>query len=133
MNGRKEPVQSHKYEQRGKFPEQTASLLEQESVAKVLKCSQHVSREMDSSTVSFGDMTTANPLVLSYHTALVLGVSVVVVLLYRVFSTYGYRPSNYPPGPPTVPILGNALDFPDDYLQYKFSEWGESLALFNWN
>lgn len=60
------------------------------------------------------------------NTIIVMGVSLLVGLSYRLYSTSGRRPANYPPGPPTIPIVGNMLEFPSDYLQYKFAEGGKS-------
>lgn len=37
---------------------------------------------------------------------LALGASIALFVLYLVLSI-GQRPKNYPPGPPTIPILGN--------------------------
>ncbi|KAK1989173.1 cytochrome P450 [Colletotrichum cereale] len=69
---------------------------------------------------------------------LVLAMSTLLLLLgARIILTCGKRGANYPPGPPTKPFLGNALDVPNDYLQYKFSEWARkygdavSLKVFN--
>ena len=51
--------------------------------------------------------------------------------LFLAFSAYllnlilrcGRRQANLPPGPSTVPILGNMLIFPKTRLHLKFAEW----------
>lgn len=37
---------------------------------------------------------------------LILGSLIALFIVYRILSI-GQRPKNYPPGPPTLPILGN--------------------------
>ena len=41
-----------------------------------------------------------------HHLALFAGIAIPVLLLLRVFQI-GRRPAGYPPGPPTLPIIGN--------------------------
>ena len=39
------------------------------------------------------------------------------------------RQKGLPPGPPTVPILGNLNVLPREYLHLKFTEWGMCIPL----
>ncbi|KAF7333382.1 putative cytochrome P450 [Mycena venus] len=48
----------------------------------------------------------------------------VVALLRKV----GSRESGLPPGPPTVPVLGNAHIFPTEFAHYKFTEWARKYG-----
>ncbi|KAJ7621360.1 cytochrome P450 [Roridomyces roridus] len=42
----------------------------------------------------------------------------------------GSRERGLPPGPPTVPILGNMHIFPTEYAHYKFTEWARKYGGF---
>ncbi|KII83911.1 hypothetical protein PLICRDRAFT_118622 [Plicaturopsis crispa FD-325 SS-3] len=61
------------------------------------------------------------------------------LLIYSVYYVYniGARARNMPPGPPTVPIIGNLNVFPKSHLHMKFTEWSKiygdviSLKVFN--
>ncbi|KAA1475630.1 cytochrome P450 [Dentipellis sp. KUC8613] len=46
----------------------------------------------------------------------------------RLLRTYGSRRALYPPGPPTLPILGNLLTFPRRLIHIKFSEWARQYG-----
>ncbi|KIK00846.1 hypothetical protein K443DRAFT_678870 [Laccaria amethystina LaAM-08-1] len=52
-------------------------------------------------------------------------------------SHYGQRAPNMPPGPPTLPVIGNANIMPRERLHLKFTEWSKvygdvfSLKVFN--
>ncbi|KAF7333381.1 Cytochrome p450 [Mycena venus] len=48
----------------------------------------------------------------------------VAVLLGKV----GSRESGLPPGPPIVPVLGNAHIFPTEFAHYKFTEWARKYG-----
>jgi hypothetical protein len=48
--------------------------------------------------------------------------AILVVLLYRL-SKIGHRPAGYPPGPPTIPILGNIHLLPKEKGHLQFQKW----------
>ncbi|KAF2727830.1 cytochrome P450 oxidoreductase-like protein [Polyplosphaeria fusca] len=54
-------------------------------------------------------------------------VVLLVPLLYVLYKLlrFGNRDKRLPPGPPTVPILGNAHMIPPGGLHYKLKEWGD--------
>jgi hypothetical protein len=41
------------------------------------------------------------------------------VLLYKVLNV-GRRVKDYPPGPSTLPVVGNALDFPNKRAHFRY-------------
>jgi hypothetical protein len=50
--------------------------------------------------------------------------AVVAVLLAVSLSKAVKKSPNYPPGPPRDPILGNARQMTGDYIELRFTEWG---------
>jgi cytochrome P450 len=48
-------------------------------------------------------------------------------VLYKVL-TFGRREKNLPPGPPTIPVLGNAHLIPLKGLHLKFKEWADQYG-----
>jgi hypothetical protein len=49
------------------------------------------------------------------------------VLLWRL-SRIGRRPSNYPPGPPTLPLIGNLHQMPSGNAHLQFQKWAETYG-----
>ncbi|THU86337.1 cytochrome P450 [Dendrothele bispora CBS 962.96] len=60
---------------------------------------------------------------------LLLTGSLLIVLLYRLYRI-GSRDSTLPPGPPTVPLLGNIHVFPSQSIHLKLSEWARKYGDF---
>lgn len=61
------------------------------------------------------------------HLAIAVAFSIVagfLVLIARVLSI-GRRPRNYPPGPPTLPVIGNIHQFPKTGLHFQFQRWAK--------
>lgn len=50
-------------------------------------------------------------------------ISLLAIVGGKYLLGFGQREALLPPGPPTLPIIGNANIFPRSYLQYKFAEW----------
>jgi hypothetical protein len=51
----------------------------------------------------------------------------VLGLLWRL-SRVGRRPSNYPPGPPTLPIIGNLHQIPNEGRHVQFEQWAREYG-----
>ncbi|CAP85923.1 hypothetical protein E8E15_004471 [Penicillium rubens] len=58
---------------------------------------------------------------------MVLGAAISVVLLSRILRI-GHRPKNYPPGPPTWPILGNIHQMPSQDAHLQFEKWAREYG-----
>ena len=56
------------------------------------------------------------------------GLSVLVISLLYYLSQLGRRPSNYPPGPPTLPIIGNLHQIPSDRRHIQFEKWAREFG-----
>ena len=57
----------------------------------------------------------------------VVVLSVVLALLYVILTT-GRRAKNLPPGPPTLPVLGNLHQIPRKGSYLKFTEWAKTYG-----
>ncbi|KAI1426170.1 cytochrome P450 [Xylaria sp. FL1777] len=67
-------------------------------------------------------MAIVHPQVLS-----ILG-SLLALYLLWVLSRLGRRPTNYPPGPPTVPLLGNLHLIPSEGRHLQFERWARKYG-----
>ncbi|KAL1865421.1 hypothetical protein VTK73DRAFT_5265 [Phialemonium thermophilum] len=58
---------------------------------------------------------------------LIAALSALVLLLHRL-SKVGRRPKGYPPGPPTLPIIGNLHQMPKEKGHLQFQKWAEEYG-----
>lgn len=57
--------------------------------------------------------------------ALVLGT---LLLILWPFSRIGQRLKDYPPGPPTLPVLGNMHQIPSEKRHLQFGKWAQEYG-----
>lgn len=51
----------------------------------------------------------------------------IAALAYRL-SRIGRRPAHYPPGPPTLPLIGNLHLMPKEKAHLQFQKWAEEYG-----
>ncbi|KAJ7763169.1 cytochrome P450 [Mycena maculata] len=51
-----------------------------------------------------------------------------VAVVARKIRKIGARDAGFPPGPPTLPIVGNLYMFPKEFAHYKFTEWARQYG-----
>jgi hypothetical protein len=57
----------------------------------------------------------------------VLAVALIALAVCRL-SKIGRRPAGYPPGPPTLPLLGNLHLMPKEKAHLQFQKWAEEYG-----
>lgn len=58
-----------------------------------------------------------------------VGLALVYALISVIrFSLLSLPPRNYPPGPPSLPLIGNVHHFASDKLHIKFTEWRKTYG-----
>lgn len=62
----------------------------------------------------------------SLTTALFGVVALLAVLVH--ISGIGNRPKGYPPGPPTMPIIGNLHQLPKTRVHEQFKKWADEYG-----
>ena len=60
-------------------------------------------------------------------TSIFVGVAFVAIFLWQL-SKIGRRPKDYPPGPPTLPVLGNLHQIPDKSRHLQFEKWAREYG-----
>ncbi|KAI1161564.1 cytochrome P450 [Nemania serpens] len=59
---------------------------------------------------------------------LLLGLSLLLVALIWQLRRVGQRPKDYPPGPPTLPVIGNLHQIPGERRHQQFLAWAEEYG-----
>lgn len=54
-------------------------------------------------------------------------IALVGLAIYRILKI-GSRPKDFPPGPPTIPILGNLHLMPTENGHVQFKKWAEEYG-----
>lgn len=54
-------------------------------------------------------------------------VCLIIIIFQRVYQI-GHRPKNYPPGPPTLPFLGNLHQIPQEKRHLQFEKWAREYG-----
>lgn len=52
---------------------------------------------------------------------------IVAAIIYKLRNV-GRRPKDYPPGPPTMPIIGNLHQMPQKDPHVQFKKWAEEYG-----
>ncbi|RYP12514.1 hypothetical protein DL765_007276 [Monosporascus sp. GIB2] len=60
--------------------------------------------------------------------SLTLGITVFVVAVLWKLNRIGRRPNDYPPGPPTLPLIGNLHQIPSERRHIQFTKWAEEYG-----
>ncbi|KAJ7677806.1 cytochrome P450 [Mycena polygramma] len=60
--------------------------------------------------------------------ALLLSLTLVLFCIFLWLRKIGSRAAGLPPGPPTLPLLGNLHIFPTEFAHYKFTEWARTYG-----
>ena len=60
----------------------------------------------------------------SFYVLLFLGLASLVFLAFKT----GHRPKDYPPGPPTLPLVGNIHQMPAKDMHLQFQKWAQEYG-----
>lgn len=56
------------------------------------------------------------------------GLAALAILALAASLRVGQRPKDYPPGPPTIPILGNLHQIPSEKRHLQFEKWAQEYG-----
>ncbi|KAK7023183.1 hypothetical protein R3P38DRAFT_2958140, partial [Favolaschia claudopus] len=60
--------------------------------------------------------------------AVLLLLTLGIVYIFMWLRKVGSREPGLPPGPPTLPLLGNLHIFPKGFAHFKFTEWARKYG-----
>lgn len=72
-------------------------------------------------------METINMFLRKIPNEFIASLAIVFVVLWKL-SKIGRRPKNYPPGPPTIPFLGNLHQIPSEKRHVQFEKWAREYG-----
>lgn len=91
----------------------------------------HISQEMADSSHIVMEMPTPSWLAAS-TTVSWLAVSTAIFVFLSKLYTFAMRPKDYPPGPPTTPVVGNLLQMPTIDTHLTFEKWAKQCKFTSW-
>lgn len=56
------------------------------------------------------------------------GLVALVLIIFQTYYKIGHRPRNYPPGPPTLPLVGNLHQIPREKRHLQFEKWARQYG-----
>ncbi len=78
-------------------------------------------------TNGFQQLNAGDHLMSLYRFTLTLGVALAALLIYGLLFV-GRRARHLPPGPPTLPVIGNAHQIPSKGAHYRLTEWAKQYG-----
>jgi Cytochrome P450 len=64
----------------------------------------------------------------NFSLAFYAGLVAVILLALQKYFKIGHRPANYPPGPPTLPFIGNLHQIPQKNRHLQFEKWARQYG-----
>ena len=56
------------------------------------------------------------------------GLVALILIIFQLYHKIGHRPRNYPPGPPTLPLVGNLHQIPREKRHLQFEKWARQYG-----
>lgn len=56
------------------------------------------------------------------------GLVALILIIFQNYHKIGHRPRNHPPGPPTLPLVGNLHQIPREKRHLQFEKWARQYG-----